>query len=380
MIHEGNNLPILRGIDSASIALVYLDPPFNPGPKRIAAHGARADGVKLSYNDRFAMSDELATVATALQESHPALYSLTETARLCHSPAMQAYLLTLVPPLIELHRVLKPTGSILLHCDTHACHYLKPALDALFRKTNYNNHITWKRHNANNTATRRFNKISDVVLFYSKTRRAKFSQVYSPYRDSHVDTYRYSDEHGPWDWAGLDFPGRKENQRDIVFQGYSAYAANRHWAFPLNGQRAKFIRATFIPDWPEGYPSILDKLAVLDKHGLMRLPSGTCNVSAFKQYHASFSGVAGQDILEHIRATGNQSNEGTKYPHQKPLKLLDWFIRATTDEGDLVLDPYCGSGSTCVAAVRLGRKYIGIDQNPEAVEIARRWLRDSEGA
>ena len=299
-IWTGDNLDILRGLNSETVDLIYLDPPFNSNKSYAAPVGSKEAGI--AFKDTWTLSDLDVAWMGLLADEHPAIAALLDTARQTHGKGMQSYLTMMAVRLVEMHRILKPTGSIYLHCDPTASHYLKLLMDAVFGRGNYRNELVWA-YRGGGVPKSDFARKHDIILRYSKTSVVTFN----------VDAVRipYSDD------VMKSLPSRydKSYRTNKVYTGYRPNDLGKH-----------------PEDWWVMQPI---------------MPS---------------------------------SKERMKYPTQKPLALLDRIIRASTDEGDVVLDPFCGCATTCVAAEKLGRKWVGIDISPKAAELVNKRLRLSMGS
>ncbi|MBI3842942.1 MAG: site-specific DNA-methyltransferase [Thaumarchaeota archaeon] len=254
--------------------------------------------------------------------------------------------------LTECHRTIKKTGSLYLHCDWHASHYLKVELDKIFGYENFRNEIIWRRHNAHNDTkqgSKLFGRVHDNILFYSKTKNYTWNPIFQPYPEEHIQKYykhvepetgrRYA--HGD-----LSGPGghSKGNPR------YPFHGITRYWRFSK------------------------ENMERLDNDGrIIQSRKGT--VPVMKRYLDEMPGLMLQDIWDDIKSAQVTKKELADYPTQKPERLLERIIEISTNEKDVVLDPFCGSGTTLVAARNLGRKFIGIDSNKTACMISRNRLK-----
>ena len=294
-VWTGDNLPILRGMNSGCVDLIYLDPPFNSNRTYEAPIGSKAAGA--AFKDAWTLQDLDVAWMGLIADEQPAIANLLHTASLTHGKGMQSYLTMMAVRLLELRRVLAPTGSIYLHCDPTASHYLKLLMDAVFGAGCFRNEITWRIGWVSGFKTQRRGWIRnhDTLLYYTKhPAQCTFNKEYLPYPEG----YRRRD-------------GKPGQGSGIPLED----TWNSHSADQLN--------------------SI----------GIM-----------------SFS------------------REKTGYPTQKPLALLARIIRASSNEGDMVLDPFCGCATACVAAEQLGRRWVGIDISPKAAELVQVRLRETMGA
>ena len=303
-IFEGDNLHILRGLDSETIDLVYLDPPFNSNKTYEAPIGSDAAGA--AFKDAWTLRDLDNAWHGELAEHEPALYSAISAAEFSHSKSMKAYLIMMGIRMLEMRRVLKPTGSIYLHCDPTASHYLKMMMDSVFGWRNFRNEIAWDKYaGRKNNARKKFNTQQDTILYYAYP-SATFYPQYGPLSKSAIKEYRYKDEDGRL----YRFARRGK--------GYESAGGNRRIYLDENPGNAV----------------------------------GSLWVSKDLQLAQS-------------------SKERTGYPTQKPIALLERIIKASSNPGDIVLDPFCGCATTCIAAEKWQRDWIGIDLSAKAVELVK---------
>ena len=302
-IWTGDNLDILRGLNSASVDLIYLDPPFNSNRNYAAPVGSAA--ADAAFKDTWTLSDLDVAWMGLIADEQPAIYKVLDTYGLSHGKPMQSYLCMMAVRLMEMHRVMKETASVYLHCDPTASHYLKMLMDAVFGSGLFLNEMTWKRssaHSDTRQGMRRAGKIRDVLLVYTKSADYVWNPQYMPYTDDYL------------------------------------LAEYRHIS-------------------PDG----------LHETGMPRL----------MQFAEDMPGVPLQDLWDDIPPV--LGNERIGYPTQKPLALVERIIKASSNAGDVVLDPFCGCATACVAAENLGRRWIGIDISPKAVELVNMRLQQSMG-
>ena len=374
-IFAGDNLDILRGINADCVDLIYLDPPFNSNQTYAAPLDSEAKGAE--FDDVWTLDDMKEEWVKEVEFRMPALHHIINAAKLAHSESMAGYLTFMSVRLIELHRVLKRNGSIYLHCDDNAGHYLKSIMDALFGWQNFNVEITWKRTSAHNDA-RRFGRVSDRILFYGRNPRVNADDIRVPLDDEYVDQfYRYEDERGAYQLGDLTVPRLGTGETGMPWRGHNPSASGRQWNAPLSGHYAAWIEANYIA----GYTSITSPLArldALDREGFIQRPSEG-GIPRLKRYLDGAQGQVPSDIWTDIRPVSARSREYTKWRTQKPVALLERIIAASSNPGDLVLDPFCGCATACIAAEKLGRDWIGIDKLPQAAEVltgrARRELQ-----
>ena len=281
-IFEADNLDILRGINSDSIDLIYLDPPFKSDRIYSAPIGSEAAGA--AFKDTWSLSDVDNVWHGEIADREPALYAAISAAELTHSKSMKAYLITMGVRLLEMRRILKDTGSIYLHCDPTAGHYLKMTTDAVFGPKTFVNEIIWYYKNASR-GKKRYAKSHDVIFWYSKSDTPTF------------------------------------NRDDVLVPFESGMT---QWRYTKGGQKGKPLPKGKTPD----------------------------------------------DVWE-MPSLNAMSKERTGYPTQKPLALIERIIKASSNSGDMVLDPFCGCATTCIAAEKLNRQWVGIDLSGKALDLVK---------
>ena len=342
-IFEGDNLHILRGIDSETIDLIYLDPPFNSNRTYEAPIGSEAAGA--AFKDAWTLSDLDNAWHGELAEHEPALYSSISAAEFSHSKGMKAYLIMMGIRMLEMRRVLKPTGSIYLHCDPTASHYLKAMMDSIFGEKQFRNEIVWQRTNAHNLQAKYFSKTHDVLLFYSKDKDYTWNKQYTDYSQAQLSRYK-KDETGRL-YTGRDLTVSSGGNRNFQWRG-SRPSSNRSWGASLEQLERWYTEGRIL---------------------LKR--DGTPRLDGLKVYLDELPGKQIPAIWTDIPRIGNTSKERLGYPTQKPLALLERIIKASSKPDDVILDPFCGCATTCVAAESLQRQWIGIDLSPKAVELVK---------
>ena len=282
-----------------------------------------------------------------------------------------AYLVSMTLRITEIYRVLKPTGSFYLHCDPTASHYLKLVIDAVFVPNGgeYRNEIIWKRTHSHGGA-KRYGPIHDVILFYTKSDTYTWMPQHTGYSDEYQEKFfRFQDTDGRrYRSTILTGSGIRNGFSGKEWRGYDPTSAGRHWAIP--GYVRSLIGST---------ANVQEALDELDRIGRILWPTKTKGVPQFKQYMDDMPGVALQDIFNDIPPISAQSAERLGYPTQKPEALLHRIITASTNKGDLVLDAYCGCGTTIVCAEQLQRNWIGIDITYQSISLILRRLEDGLG-
>ena len=368
-----DNLDVLRGMNSETIDLIYLDPPFNSNRNYAAPVGSKAAGA--AFKDAWTLSDLDVAWTGLIADEHPAIAYLLDTTGRTHGKGMQSYLTMMAVRLLEMRRVLKPTGSIYLHCDHTAGHYLKLLMDAIFGVRDFWASITWKRTSAHND--RLFGSESDTILVYGGSVQ-NLDDVRIPLSQKNVSTkYRYEDERGRYRTGDLTGAGVSSGESGDAWRGFDPSSIGRHWAVPKTGKYARYLDEELLP----GYLAISgvhDRLDALDKAGMIHF-SSRGGMPALKRYLPPDAGQVPGDLWTDIDVVNAQAKERVGYPTQKPLELLTRIIKASSNEGDIVLDPFCGCATACVAAENLGRQWIGIDVSPKAAELVNVRLRDTMG-
>ena len=358
-LYYGDNLQVLREyIPAESVDLVYLDPPFNSNASYNVLFrertGEESPAQIRAFTDTWDWTEETEITYAADIIQNPEVPSAVKDMiaaflQFIGRNAMMAYLVMMAPRLAELHRVLKPTGSLYLHCDPTASHYLRTLLDTVFGKENFRNEIVWRRTTSHSDA-RRFGRVHDSILFYTKRNVRTWNRLYQGYDDDYVDRYyRYSDPDGrrfmSSDLTGAG-PGPARTFGDF---GLIDPPNNRHWMYDQSG---------------------IDRLLGEDRIFWTRN-----NVPRLKVYLDEAQGMALDDVWDDIQPLRSWHRERLGYPTQKPEALLERIIQASSNEGDVVLDPFCGCGTAVAAAQKLGRQWLGIDITHLAVALMKNRLK-----
>ena len=383
-IWTGDNLDILRGINAESVDLIYLDPPFNSNRDYAAPVGGPAAGA--AFKDTWTLSDLDVAWMGLVADRHPAVYQVLETARLSHGKGMQSYLCMMAVRLLEMRRVLKATGSIYLHCDPTASHYLRLLMDAIFGPAQYRNEVIWKRTSGRSDG-KRFGRVHDTLLFYTKSDIYTWNTQWLTHNKEYIKrAYRHEDGRGRWQSADLTASGPRSGESGETWKGIDPGKVGRHWNTPTQGGMSDYIiEHGIIPGWPDEYPGVQSRLDALDTAGLIVWPQDG-ETPRLKRYLDSTKGTAVEDIFADIARLEANSTEKVGYPTQKPLALLERIIKASSNgrakgdhetasyPGDVVLDPFCGCATALVAAEKMGRRWVGIDLSPMANELVRQRL------
>lgn len=356
----GDNLPILRDyIPAESIDLIYLDPPFNSQRTYnvLFKHesGREAEAQIAAFEDTWHWNQSAQAIYVELTTQAPdtvgqmvaALYNFVGPSQ------MMAYLVMMAARLVELHRVLKPTGSLYLHCDPTASHYLKMVMDAIFGVQNFRNEIIWKRssaHSDTKQGAQHYGRITDTILFYSKGDRVIWNPQYAPYDENYIER----------DYRRVDPDGRRYRLSDMSGPGgaakgnpfYEVMGVSRHWRFTKEKMEELIQQGRVIQTRPGAVPQ-------------------------YKRYLDEMPGVPVQNLWDDISVINNRSKEMLGYPTQKPVALLERILAVSSNPGDVVLDPFCGCGTTIAAAQKLGRRWIGIDITHLSIALQKYRLKDA---
>ncbi|MYA40310.1 MAG: hypothetical protein F4Z31_00720 [Gemmatimonadetes bacterium] len=359
------------------VDLIYLDPPFNSNRTYSMIFNYRGVTAQTrAFDDMWDYTDstrqlvldfrdelEMWDLSEAFKEFMRVWIRILEGGT-SDDRKLLNYLMYMTQRLVRCRNILHPTGSIYLHCDATASHYLKVVMDGVFGRRNFQNEITWHRTRGKGLNPRRYLQNCDRLLFYTAGGRHTWNQQFQPFEPGYGEGWD-SDEHGPWDKA--DLTGGKAGGPAAYkpFKGVEP-AAGRAWAPPV---REKFPPA-LQERLPDDYEMLdaLEKCHALDEAGLIYWPSRDGGKPRYKKYLSTLRGRYASDLFHDIMPIAAHANERRGYKTQKPLKLLDRIIRASSNPGDLVLDPFCGCGTTIEAAERLGRRWIGVDISGDAVD------------
>lgn len=358
-LYFGDNLQVLREhVADDSVDLVYLDPPFNS--KRDynllfkTPKGHQSDAQITAFEDSWHWGEQaerefneiLHQPNTAVAQLMPALRSFLG------ENDMMAYVVMMANRLLELHRVLKPTGSLYLHCDPTASHYLKIVLDGVFGKENFRNEIIWQRAGTKGHSFTRFPSTHDVLLAYGKTLHSTWHTAYLAHREEYIESHYSNLE---------EETGRRYTLGDLLNPNRDR--PNLTYEFPPESGSVRVWRWTkerMLKAWDEGR-------VVIPRDG---------GVPRYKRYLDEMRGSPVTTVWTDIPPINSQAQERLGYPTQKPLILLERIIQASSNEGDVVLDPFCGCGTAVDAAQKLGRRWIGIDITHLAIALIEKRLKD----
>lgn len=353
----GENLSVLStSIPSDSADLIYLDPPFNssttydirlPGDELREVSGSHVT----AFTDLWGWGPDAEAAYHEIRNtgSHGLAQIVDALVKASGRAPMMAYLVMMAPRLVQMHRVLKSTGSLYLHCDPTASHYLKLILDAIFGPDSFRNEIVWKRSHTRSSISRVFRRAHDILLFYTKTADYQFNLQYRALSRGSMKQYTRRDQRGLYQLVPLLVSGRRNGETGKPWRGIDP-----------NGQGKNGMHWITTPDHLEGY----------EREGKVYWPSKNGGMPRLKYYLHENQGVPVTDFWDDIPVIQSSSTEAVGYPTQKPEALLDRILRASSNEGSVVLDPFCGSGTTVAVAERLKRKWIGIDASPVAIRLA----------
>ena len=361
-LYYGDNLDILRRyVQDESADLIYLDPPFNSNQTYNVLFQERDGSQSASQIKAFGDTwhwDE--TAARSYEETIEAGGQVAEAMqafrKLLGTNDMLAYMSMMAPRLVGLRRVLKPTGGLYLHCDPTASHFLKLLMDAVFGSANFRTEIIWKRtsaHSDTKQGRQQHGRIHDVLLFYTKTGDWNWNPVYTEYDREYIENFYRFIEPGT---------GRRYRKDNLAGPGgaakgnpqYEVMGVTRYWRYSKERMQELIRQGRIIQTEPGSVP-------------------------AYKRYLDEMPGVPLQDLWTDIRPIGSQAAERLGYPTQKPVALLERIIQSGSNEGDVILDPFCGCGTTIAAAQKLGRRWIGIDITQLAISLIRYRMGDSFG-
>ena len=343
-----DNVEGMARLPTGSVALAYLDPPFNSGRSyETILSTSRAEGKerRTTFSDTWRWTDTTERTLKRLGEllSKPAADIVRSLAKTLGQGPASAYLVEMAPALTESHRVLRHNGSLYVHCDPSASHYLKLLLDHIFGAENFRNEIIWKRTHAH-SSSHRYGPVHDTLLFYSKSSDYIWNHVFAKYQDSYLEKhFRQTDKDGSYQLITCTAPGDRQGTRAHYNWKGQLPPPGRHWA------------------WKR------DQMEAFEETG--RLVHSSNGVPRFKRYSHEGQGVAVQDVWLDINRLDSHSRERVGFETQKPVALLERIIAASSNPGDLVLDAFAGSGTTAVAAERLKRSWIAIDKSLMACAI-----------
>jgi site-specific DNA-methyltransferase (adenine-specific) len=361
VLYYGDNLDILRRyIPDASVDLIYLDPPFNSNRDYNVIFkdesGKQSDASIKAFEDTWhwgpSAESTYAYLTNTLRHEGRVPDTVSTIIAALRSGIgenqMMAYLVEMAVRLVELHRVLKPTGSLYLHCDPTASHYLKLLLDAIFGPERFGNEIVWRRSNPKSHGTTNFANVTDTLLRYTASSAAFFRQPYGEHDPGYVDSaYRHVDDGGRYRLLPLLNPNKDRPNLTYEFLGVT-----RVWRWTKERMEAAHAEGLVVQTRPGAVPQ-------------------------YKKYLEDSKGRTISNLWTDIEQADGKERLG--FPTQKPLGLLERIIESSSKRGDLVLDPFCGCGTALVAAQKLERRWIGIDITYLSIAVMKARLRDSFG-
>ena len=361
MLYYGDNLEILRDhIPDESVDLIYIDPPFNSNQAYNVifseTDGTASQAQIQAFEDTWRWGESTEQAYHELVRTAPHL--LVETIKsfrgFLTETNLMAYLVMMALRLVELHRVLKPTGSFYLHCDPKASHYLKIILDQVFGVQNFRNEIYWKRKTGRAGPTNRFGTSCDIILWYSKSNDYTFTPRYRKSNSEYIEKmFRYTDENGRrYRVDNLASPNPRPNLT-YEYKGYKP--PEKGWAISR------------------------EKMEQWDRKGRLHFPKSPDGRIQRKRYLDELKGEEVPSLWDDILPIGSKAKERLGYPTQKPEALLERIVEASSYEGDVVLDAFCGCGTAVAVAQRLNRQWIGIDITHLAIALLKYRLADAFG-
>jgi DNA modification methylase len=326
----GDNLEILKSLESESVDLIYLDPPFFSNRNYEVIWGDK--GEVRSFEDRWV-------------------------------GGIDHYIAWLKERVEQMYRILKPTGSIFLHCDWHANAYIRVLiLDKIFGEKNFRGEIIWQRAQAHNDAKKKLAVLSDTIWYFSKTNKTTYNPIYSSLGNASQKMFNKQDERGSYYYIVLTAPNIRYGESGQAWRGYNPTDIGRHWAVP-NSTIEEFVGKDICNSM-----GVIEKLELLYEKGFIAFSKN--GIPRVKKYLDQSKGVIVGNIWVDI-VFGSSSKERLGYPTQKPELLLERIINMASNEGDVILDPFVGGGTTVAVAEKLKRQWIGIDQSVQAVKVSQ---------
>lgn len=395
-LYYGDCLDVLRDFPAECVDLIYLDPPFNSKANYNvlfkSPEGEESGAQIEAFEDTWHWGEQSEREFEEIlrHENTDVAEMMEAIRRFLGENDMMAYLTMMASRLLELCRVLKDSGSLYLHCDHTASHYLKIILDGVFGKLQFRNEVIWRRTGTHNKV-KRFGPIHDTILYYSKSDRFTWNNPNKPYMKGHVDEFFIKDKKGyKTNYYGnvLTGSGTRNGESGMPWNNFDPTSKGRHWAIP-----GKLIEG--LESEVEGM-SQHEKLDYLFQKGLIKIEDGAAwpiyeryitpkdgtpvgDIWAFQPYTAGTVFGTEDGIDEDVRWLSTKAKERMGYPTQKPLGLLERIISASSNAEDVVLDPFCGCGTAIEAAQKLNRKWIGIDITHLAISLIENRIKDIPG-
>ncbi len=379
----GDNLDIMRGMNSESVDLIYLDPPFNSNKNYAAPIGSEAAGA--AFKDTWTLDDVDEAWHGEIADRDPTLYAIIDAAGHTHGKGMKSYLIMMAVRLMEMRRILKETGSIYLHCDPVAGHYLKTLMDAIFGSNNFHSEIVWKRssaHSDTKQGRRQHGRIHDTLLYYTRGKTWTWNPVYTAYDREYIERfYRFTEVSTGRRYRKGDLTAAKPGG-DTLYEWRVKRPVNGAWQADLEDEwqtdpLAGWEYRGVTPYKGRYWAYSRENMREYHRHG--RLVYARSGMPSYKRYLDEMPGVPLQDMWTDIQPVGPKASERIGYPTQKPLVLLERIIKASSDKGQVILDPFCGCATACVAAEKLERQWVGIDLSAKAADLVKLRLRKEMG-
>ncbi len=353
----GDNLPILREyFPDECIDLIYLDPPFNSSRSYNVLFkeegGEEAEAQITAFEDTWHWNAATEHAYHEMVQNAPANVAqmIGALREFVGTNQMMAYLVMMATRLVELHRVLKPTGSLYLHCDPTASHYLKIILDTIFGAENFRNEIIWQRTNVHSDS-KTWSAVNDNILFYTKTDTFTWNAIYLPHSEEHIESK----------YKNVDETGRRYTLSDMTSPNPRPNMMYEWKGFPYP---------------PNGWRYSKETMQKLDSEGRVWYPDDKAKRPRLKRYLDEMSGTLVTTVWTDINPINSQAQERLGYPTQKPLTLLERITQASSNEGDLILDPFCGCGTAVAAAQKLNRRWAGIDVTHLSISLMKYRMND----
>lgn len=363
-LYYGDNLKIMQRMPAASVDLIYLDPPFKSDQNYNLVYktmtGKPVPEQAQAFCDTWEMDAEKEKLAKTMpvlmrekgvDDYYVEFWRLWVQALRKTQPHLMAYLIYMVQRLLEMKAILRPTGSVYLHCDPTASHYIKIMMDGIFHHSNFRNEIIWKRTSAHSSA-KRYGPVHDVILFYTRSDRFTWHPQYQPHDPAYLDShYRSVDAMGRrYTLSDLTAAGVRKGSSGQPWRGFDPTGKGNHWKFTI------------------------DNLERLDKEGRIYWSKKAGSWPRYIRYLDEVKGTTLQDVWTDISPLNAMSAERLGYPTQKPIELMKRIILSSSNKGDVVFDPFCGCGTTVYAAQETGRAWIGCDVAILAIKLIREIL------
>lgn len=351
-IYCKDNLDVLRCIDSESVDMIYLDPPFNKNKSFTAPIGSSADGA--SFKDIFSREDYKDEWKDEFKLEYRELYNFLETMPFYANESDVAYIAYMAIRIIECQRILKDDGCLFYHCDDTMQHYIKIMLDIIFGRENFINEINWQRYQSKSLKKKGFSRVTDAILYYQKTDHFVSNMLYETkdvYKVKNAQVYTEVETGRRFETVALEQSNNfKYRGEERVVNG-KVYKTDIGW---------RWSQQTFDERIKENPHLIYET-----KNGKIR----------YKFYEDEWKGKPMTDVWVDIPTSKMLDKEKKGYPTQKPISLLERLILSSTKEGDFILDPFCGCATALVAAEKLNREWVGIDISIKAFELVKERLK-----